>query len=180
MRIVLRDLQQRAGLTGQDLVTRPAGRAMLAELRDCFSGMKSREPLILDFSSIRVMDVSFADEFLVPLLRGGKGEMAVCLEGPGEEALQNIEARLNMEDLCCLVKTGDEYSVVGPLDPVLKKVFAWLTDRKGVTARDLSGQFKFSINAASNHLKRLYDRRTVVREEQMTKEGRQFVYRLPA
>jgi hypothetical protein len=180
MRIGLRDLQRTAGLEGLDLVTRPAGKAMLAALRGYLGDVKSAEPLILDFKDIRVMDVSFADEFLVPLLRGENGEMAVCLEGASEEALFNIDTRLNMVDLCCLVRTDDGYELVGALDPVLRKVFSWLTKRKGATARDLSGQLHFSINAASNHLKRLFDRRTVVREEQMTKEGRQFVYRLPA
>lgn len=180
MIVSLRELQKRAGLQGQDLVTRPPGKAMIAALRAQLRGATSGEPLILDFSGIRVMDVSFADEFLVPLLRDEDGQMAVCLEGPSEEALENIDARLKMEDLCCLVKSGKSYKLVGALDPVLQKVFAWLTDRKGATARDLSGQFHFSINAASNHLKRLYDRRTIMREEQMTKEGRQFVYRLPA
>jgi hypothetical protein len=180
MRIALRELQSRAGLEGQDLVTRPPGKAMIAALRAQLRGMKSGEPLILEFSGIRVMDVSFADEFLVPLLREGNSAMAVCLEGPGQEALENIDARLKMVDLCCLVKSGEAYRVVGALDPVLHKVFAWLTDRKGATARDLSGKFHLSINAASNHLRRLYDRRTIMREEQMTKEGRQFIYRLPA
>jgi hypothetical protein len=59
---------QDLGKTAEDLITRPVGRRYYsAAMKKIDSAMKG-EVVVLDFEGIRVMDPSFADEFMVKMM----------------------------------------------------------------------------------------------------------------
>ena len=59
---------QDLGKTAEDLITRPVGRRYYsAAMKRIGSAMKG-EVIVLDFEGIRVMDPSFADEFMVKMV----------------------------------------------------------------------------------------------------------------
>ena len=51
-----------------DLITRPVGRLMYAKMKEKLSIIGQGETVVLDFETIKVIDSSFIDEFLVKLI----------------------------------------------------------------------------------------------------------------
>lgn len=123
-----------------NLVTRPTGRAVrmgvesqIAELNPpsvCLS--------VLDFSSVRVLDYSCADEIVAKLLlryqaepRGS--EVYLLVRGLQEHHHDAIEAVLERHGLLLVVEADGVFSLLGPSDPAERACWTALL-RRGPSA----------------------------------------------
>jgi predicted transcriptional regulator len=140
--------------------------------------------LPIDFSKVKVVDFSFADEFLCRIIRrvlsGDLGEKYIVVESLTESLKENIGMALKERELACIyIKPDSSVEILGKISDELKKTYLAAVDKGKITARDVQEFDSMdNISAASNRLTRLKDlgllRKTT--DEAITGGGRQYVY----
>ena len=120
-----------------DLLTRPVGRKMYQEISSLLENAGDGEVVVLDFSSIRVIDSSFIDELIVRMLnesRDGGRNLYFRVKNVTPSAEINIDSVFKnyskytskkmvvmTEDIC-----KDNKFFIGPLDAIEKSVIDYL------------------------------------------------------
>ncbi|MDD5584334.1 MAG: DUF4325 domain-containing protein [Candidatus Omnitrophica bacterium] len=140
--------------------------------------------LPLDFSKVKFIDFSFADEMLGRLLRrtqsGELGERFVVLEGLNDSLKENLHIALKEKELVCVfIKPNSEVEILGKLSDELKNTYFAAVKKGKITARDIFELDKMdNISAASNRLTRLKEMGllTKTKDEVVNGGGRQYVY----
>lgn len=101
------------------LITREIGRNTKEAICNKLSEIESDTVLELDFSSIRFMDISCADEVVVkPLARIEAQEFPdrfIVLSYVGAQHKENIESALNVSKKAVVVKENESYVLMGKL-----------------------------------------------------------------
>lgn len=165
-----------------------SGRQEGAQYREILiKRLESETPDVLlpiDFSKVKVVDFSFADEFLCRIIRrvlsGDLGEKYIVAESLTESLKENIGMALKERDLVCVyVKPDSSVEILGKISDELNKTYLAAVDKGKITARDVQELDSMdNISAASNRLTRLKDlgllRKTT--DEVITGGGRQYVY----
>ncbi len=177
------ELATRLDLRPDLFLTREHGERAYVLLREQLEQLAEGEALLLVFPPGQLVDGSFADETIIRLgeeLTGDQpGNRALLLQGLTADSITNIEAVIGFKRLklgFLAVETDRSWQVIGHLDPTLLEVLALLAGREHLTAPALSEMLDLAINAASNRLKRLFDRRLVRREYEVSAKGLQYYY----
>lgn len=146
-----------------NLVTRPTGRAIRTGVESQLAEMEEREVTlsILDFSQVRVLDYSCADEIVAKLLLRYLGderpaEAFFVVRNVQEHHVEAIEAVLERHGLL-LVAVQDEGDValLGEAEPVQRTVWDALVRRGRCSRGDLAddtGMAREAVTAALAHL----------------------------
>lgn len=140
--------------------------------------------LPLNFSKVKFIDFSFADEMLCRLLRRilseELGDRFIVLEELSDSLKENISVALKERELVCVyTKQSSEVEVLGKLSEELKNTYFAAVSRGKITTRDIFDLDKMeNISAASNRLTRLKEvgLLTKTKDEVVTGGGRQYVY----
>jgi predicted transcriptional regulator len=140
--------------------------------------------LPLNFSKVKFIDFSFADEVICRLLRriqsGELGDKFVVLEELSDSLKENISVALKERELVCVyVKQNSEVEILGKLSDELRNTYFAAVSKGKITTRDIFDLDKMdNISAASNRLTRLKDMGllTKTKDEVVTGGGRQYVY----
>lgn len=164
---------QRRSVTSlfSNLVTRPTGRAIRSGVESQIVEMDGPGEAaclsILDFSQVRVLDYSCADEIVAKLLLrfGGDerpAEAFFVVRGMQEHHEEAIEAVLERHSLL-LVARDDEGTVklLGTADPAQRRVWDALTRRGRARAHELAGDTGLAPDAADAVLQALVGHRVV-------------------
>ena len=164
---------QRRSVTSlfSNLVTRPTGRAIRSGVESQIAEMDGPATSaclsILDFSQVRVLDYSCADEIVAKLLLrfGGDerpAEAFFVVRGVHEHHEEAIEAVLERHSLL-LVATDEEGTVklLGATDPVQRSVWQALTRRGRARPQELAADTGLSPDAAEATLAALVSHRVV-------------------
>ena len=164
---------QRRSVTSlfSNLVTRPTGRAIRSGVESQIAEMdgpaSSACLSILDFSQVRVLDYSCADEIVAKLLLrfGGDerpAEAFFVVRGVQEHHEEAIEAVLERHSLL-LVATDDEGTVklLGAADPVQRSVWQVLTRRGRARPHEVAFDTGLSPDAVEATLAALLHHRVV-------------------
>jgi hypothetical protein len=184
------------GVKGNDLLLRPYGEKAFPVIERELESLDPGQTLVLDFSGINVMDLSFGDETVLELalgLQNGKyGDRFLVLDNPGSATIDNLEGTIARRKVkvALLVRENGSLQIIGGIDsdlpqgrePIERNLLeAWkiVRERDMVTARELADQLNLEISAASMRLHKLHDLRLLARDEEVTSSGRQHVYRLP-
>ncbi len=177
------ELGTRLGLRPDLFLTREHGERAYAVLREQLEQLKEGGALLLVFPAEQLVDGSFADETIIRLgeeLTGNQlGDRAMLLQGLTADSITNIESVIAFKRLklgFLLVEDDGSWRVIGQLDPTLLEVLTLLAGREHLTAPQLSDMLDLAINTASNRLKRLFDRRLVRREYEVSARGLQYYY----
>ena len=177
------ELGTRLGLRPDLFLTREHGERAYAILKEQLEQLAEDEALLLVFPPGQLVDGSFADETIIRLgeeLTGSQlGNRALLLQGLTADSITNIEAVIGFKRLklgFLVVEVDGRWRVIGHLDPTLLEVLTLLAEREHLTAPALSDMLDLAINTASNRLKRLFDRRLVRREYEVTNRGLQYYY----
>ncbi len=165
------------------LVGRESGRQAL-DLCLAFLDTQEKGSLVeIDFSSVRFVDFSSADEFLGRLasriLSRELSDTCVLLTHCKPEISQNIDAMLRIKNQAMLSKDASGAAkLLGRLHPQLGQTLHLVEVRKVLTARDLADAQKIAINTSSNRLTKLANLGLVGRREEPAagKGGKQFRY----
>jgi DNA-binding transcriptional ArsR family regulator len=131
-------------------------------------------PLVVKFPEPNLMDVSFADASLGRLgqeiVEGGLGDRCLVLDGLGPDSLTNLETMIAARRPG-LAFIANYYKLVGNVPEYLRKSLDLVVRRGRMTAEGLAKERKLQLNAAGNHLKRLYDLRLIRREGEAKRGG---------
>ncbi len=149
-----------------------------------FLGTQDKGALVeLDFSGVRFVDFSSADEFLGRLasriLSRELSDTCVLLTHCRPELCENIDAMLRLKSQAMLCKGNDgKAEILGRLHPQLAQTLRFVEERKVVTARDLADAQKIAINTSSNRLTKLGNLGLIGRREEpaVGKGGKQYRY----
>ncbi|QOR65791.1 hypothetical protein IM538_18575 [Cytobacillus suaedae] len=138
----------------------------------------SADIIVLDFEGIKVIDFSCSDEIVVMLqennqrLRGKK----VILANLTTSHKENIHSALEMKKLAVWMKEKDDYKLIGKLPKHLLQLLRTMLDQQKCTARHISDLTGEEITSISVKLGKLYKIGMLLREENRTSEGMEFIY----
>lgn len=94
MLIDIASIGREHGIVSPDLLTREVGKIFYRAVRERIKGIQRGETVIIDFSGVKVIDLSFIDEMLVKLLIESRQEehpFFIKLRGCSEMAEMNID-----------------------------------------------------------------------------------------
>ena len=172
---------------GQVLTYRPLGKKAKEVVNRHIQKLLPGQGLELDFNGVELCDVSFVDEVVIEVQKfviSQDKDIIFFISNVKEAVLENLLPALAYRE-----NTGDNVvvlryekgkaSIFGDLEPKLRDTFELIAKRKSITARELAEINKIAINSASNRLKKLFDKKLLIREEHIDSLGRQHIYRLP-
>ncbi len=140
-----------------NLVTRPTGRAIRMGVESQIAELDPRLPLclsILDFTQVRVLDYSCADEIVAKLLLRyatdeRPGDAYFLVRGLQEEHHDAIEAVLERHNLLLIAEAEDGGSLLlGPADPFERACWRALQARGSASANMIASDIGVSEEAA--------------------------------
>jgi hypothetical protein len=155
-----------------NLVTRPTGRAVRMGVESQLSELDRSRPLflsVLDFSQVRVLDYSCADEIVAKLLlRYVSGDRPVeayfLARGLQEHHREAIEAVLERHQLLLVAEeAAGAVCLLGPSNALERACWTALAGRGRVTVAQIAGRSQLAPEVVAPAIDRLADRRVVVR-----------------
>lgn len=162
---------------------RPKGGELLEGLMAHILEAPEHSVTALDFSHIRFMDVSCADEMLNKLLlrlrSGEMGKRYVYLRGLNTSLRETIEAVMQLRDLSALMcEDESRVELLGALKRPMREALEALLERKCVTSGELSAVLDKNVNIVCNRLNALQRMGLVCRLRDGSVEGggRQYYY----
>jgi hypothetical protein len=165
------------------LVGRDAGKRMFESCLSFIDAEGKGGHVALDFSDVKFVDFSSADEFLGRLagriLSRELGDTCVLLTHCKPEVCENIDAMLRLKNQAMLCKeSSGNIRLLGKLHPQLEETLKFVDQRGEVTARDLADAEKIAINTSSNRLTKLGNLGLLGRKEEPAagKGGKQYRY----
>ncbi len=166
-----------------NLVTRETGRIILDRIEREIREIGKSETLVLDFSDIKVIDYSCADEVIAKLitrLKGDEyGDKYVTLQNLSPSQKENIHVALEKKGLAILaVDASKKWEIIGILNNYLMETLQLIMKSGEISTRSLSDKLKLELNTASTRLLNLHKSRLVKKVEERTHDGRrQFIYK---
>ena len=171
------------------LVTRPMGEKFLPEVVRILTDIPETSVLLLDFSSVRVMDSSFSDELFGHLAarRARRSFTGGCLvlEKLNESSLEDLGMALLSRPFRdpgtrnCVIPVlthKDTISLIGKFESHVQETFELVQKYKRLTAREIADGLNLDIAAASTRLKVLYNLGLATRTDTKDAYGKQYVY----
>ncbi len=165
------------------LVGRETGKQALQECLAFLDDQARGGVAEIDFSAVRFVDFSSADEFLGRLasriLSRELSDTCVLLTHCRPEICENIDAMLRLKNQAMLCKdVAGRSKLLGRLHPQLEQTLRFVEQRNATTARDLADAQKIAINTSGNRLTKLANLGLIGRREEPAagKGGKQYRY----
>ncbi len=163
---------------------RERGRQLRGEILVHMQGLPPDGVLIVDFSAVRTLDFSAADEVVGSLvgrvIAGELGNRRFVLAGLSEAVRESIDAVLQLRKRQCLELGADGRArALGPISPAHEETLQFVIDRGEVAVADVAGRFwaEPRMTAATNRLNTLAECGLVVRRlERGGPRGNRYVY----
>lgn len=165
------------------LVTRKTGEQLRLEIEKKIE-LTTKKLIILDFSMVKIMDYSFADESIVKLLlrfiSNEFDDKQLILTNLAADLSENVEVALNQRQVAVLTINNGTISFIGYLKEQLQKVLTIVLQEKELSARRLAELQGTTANVSNNRLAELTKMKLLKRKEQIVSGGgKQYVYSLP-
>jgi hypothetical protein len=163
MRIDLKLILQHAvsGLYG-DLVTRPTGKAVRDGVEEALADLDGEQTAVIDFSAVRCLDFSCADEIVGKLLLHHGRARYFLLHGVTVAHCDAIEHVLGRHRLAVVARDRDgTLRVLGPVDDTARRAFSALTDGGPAGPEEIAIQLALPPDAAREALEELRLQRLV-------------------
>lgn len=166
------------------LVTREVGDDTKEAVCRQLAALTLNTVMELDFSNIRFIDVSCADEVVVRVsarLEAGEfPDRFMILTNVQEQHTENIHVALKVAKKAVLVRNERGRQILGELITSFRDALESVIESKEITAKELQQKMGYAtINQASTVLTSLYDKRLVARipfPQPVQGGGRQFKY----
>jgi len=146
-------------------VTRPTGRAVRSSVEEMLPQAEDGNTVVIDFSAVRCLDISCADEVVGKLLlQYGQGQYFV-LSGVTEAHCESIEMVLERHGMSVVAQSRDgSLQVLGPLDEPVRRAFGAVQESDVAAASDVADRLALTTEAAQPLLDELLTRRLVTLE----------------
>lgn len=175
-------MQKQLKKSSRSLVTRETGRIILDRIEREIRASREGKVIFLDFSGVKVIDYSCADEVIAKLLTrliaGEIGNRYIVLRNLSDSHKENISVALERKYLAILATENKRnWEVVGTINNYLRETLELVMHRKRITVRELSNKLKLELNTASTRLLNLHKLKLVKKIAEKASGGRrQFVY----
>lgn len=166
--IDVRGVLARVGPDRPDLVTRPTGRAVRTSIELELANLTGRTVVVLDFSAVRLVDCSCADEIVAKLIQGSlAGEDApldafFLIRGLHEDLLDELEEVLRRQRLALVAETNGSIRLIGDVAEQARIAFQRLAARGRAAAEDLAEELAWPLESVRATLDELTLRRVVL------------------
>jgi anti-anti-sigma regulatory factor len=159
---------------------RPKGEKILKDLLAHLTRYPVGARIPLDFTGVKFLDISCADEFLNRLLlrlRSGEiEERFLIIRGVNPSVRETIDAVLRLRGLVILCEGEDGFSLLGEIKQPVQEALAILMQRKRLTSADLARELKKTLTSACNRLTLLQKMGLAYRVKEEGIAGRQYYY----
>lgn len=153
-----------------NLVTRPTGRAVRLGVEQQLVELRRGVPClsILDFSQVRVLDYSCADEIVAKLLLRFVApdrpvDVYFLARGLQDHHLESVEAVLDRHQLLLVAEgVGGEPTLLGPCDETSRICWELLTHRRRARLAEVVATSGLTLESARGALDRFSSARVVV------------------
>lgn len=165
---------------------RDKGEGVRNSLLHRFDDGRPNTVFVVDIDDIKFMNYSFADEVFgkiqADILAGDIVRRFLTVKGENSEVFDEISASMVRRKINLIAIKDEEPTLVGALQDEPKQnlipTFNFVNSVGEVTANDVAKKFNIAKTTANNRLKRLCDRKLIVRDsEEMSGGGRQYVYK---
>ena len=164
-------LASSVGSRHRDLVTRSTGAKVRGGIEEALTGRLADDPVVLNFSAVRVLDCSCADEVVAKLLLehaiGAEGG-AVCfvIRGLTETHAEEIDHVLRRRRLALVAEeVGERPRLLGEVPPSAAAAWDVLADRGGAGEEEIASALALPPLEARNALEALVGAGVVRRSE---------------
>lgn len=159
--IDLKSILQRTVCDGYgDLVTRPTGQAVRYGVEEDLAIIESGRVAIIDFSSVRCLDFSCADEIIGKLLLTHGTSRYFLLRGVTEIHGEAIHAVLERYGIAVVAEQRDgNVEVLGPVSDAIRKTVKVLTKEGSVSVDEVAGHLEIPAAHARETLDEVIERR---------------------
>jgi len=159
----------RVGPDRRDLVTRPTGRAVRTSIEMELSQLADVAVVVLDFTDVRLMDLSCADEVVAKLLHAWVGPDApspsVCFLVRGHEHhIEYVEEVLSRQQLALVAETEGAFRIIGEVADPCRAAFEKLAARGRAAAEELAADLAWPLEQVQAALAELETRRCILEE----------------
>ncbi len=160
--IDVRAILSRTGQLHRDLLTRPTGRAVRTSIEAELAAAQAADVVILDFSGIRLIDFSCADEILAQLVR--LAPCVVLVRGLSEFHAEPVLQVLERQHLAVVVEHDGSLSLMGEVGSSSRTAFGALAARRGTATapEELARELAWPMDDVTAALDDLAGRRLVI------------------
>src|SRR5437899_4589223 len=169
--IDVRGVLARLGPDRADLVTRPPGRAVRSSIETQLARLSGRTVIVLDFTSVRTMDCSCADEIVAKLVQAYLAtEMPLPLDafflvkGLDAHQIEDLDEVLRRQRLALITIEHGEMRLIGDVAEQARIAFEHLAVRGRAAAEELAADLAWPLDAVRAALEELSVRRVVLHE----------------
>jgi len=151
-----------------DLVTRPTGKAVRGGVVEQMADFEQETVVAIDFGTVRILDISCADEIVGKLLIEHGTATYFVLHGVSVAHCDSIEQVLERHQLAVVARTRDGgVQVLGPLADAARKAFRVISDSGSTDPEQLASKLAWPVDTTQRALNELTSRRLV----QMSADG---------
>ncbi len=166
------DVREKLGQLGHglDLVTRPTGRAVRSSIELELANLTGRTVVVLDFSSVRIIDCSCADEIVAKLVQASLAAQApldafFLVRGLDDHQIDDVEEVLSAQRLAMVAEVGGRLMLVGAVADNARRAFGLLAERGRAAAEELADALSWPADFARAVLEELALRRLVLHDD---------------
>ena len=148
-------IQRQVASLHAHLVTRPTGRAVRTAIQSQLAGAGEMALSIIDFSEVRVLDFSCADEVVAKLIRqcqtpGQASRAFFVFRGVSGSHLEPIQAVLERHRLAAVAETAPgRCRLVGAPSEAEARVWCCLEERGALSGTDLAAHLPDEVDRAT-------------------------------
>jgi hypothetical protein len=152
-----------------DLVTRPTGRAVRSSIERELASLDGHTVVILDFSQVRIIDCSCADEIVAKLVAASLAaerfpDACFLVRGLTDEQIEDVEEVLRRQRLALVAEDRGHLRILGEVAEQERLAFERLASRGTAQPEDVAADLEWTIEAARAALDELALRRLVKRD----------------
>jgi hypothetical protein len=146
-----------------DLVTRPTGKAVRGGIEKALRHTDGHRVAVIDFTTVRTLDFSCADEIVGKLLLEHQGVRYFLLTGVSAAHCDAIEPVLERHGLAVAARDRDgRVTVLGPLDETARRTFVALSAAGPARPDELASSLAADPRDVERALEVLQDRGLVL------------------
>ena len=151
-----------------NLVTRPTGAAVRAQIQALVGAVPERSLTVIDFTHVQMIDFSCADEvvakLLLPYSHGeGAGDAYFIFRGLTEDHWDAVEAVLERHGLAMLVEDGGGAAPRGVLSSDARAAWDAVRSLGAASAADVAARLDVAPDRAAALLAALHQQRLLMR-----------------
>ena len=151
----------------RDLVTRPTGRAVRSSIETELALLSGRTVVVLDFSAVRIIDCSCADEIVAKLVLASLAsetslDAIFVIRGLDEHQMEDIDEVLRRQQLVLVAEYGGGLRLIGEVAEDARLTFEHLTLRGMAAAEELALELARPLDAVRATLEELYLRHVLL------------------